>query len=138
MTHKLSRVSPEAAAQIWPKIEGFIAGALRRSHSLSLSLPTDILAHVLFGRMQLWVAHDEAKIDAAIVTRVIPWDRSRTLYVPIVGGRNLKAWLEPAMDELERYGKSEGCRDIRGEFRQGWARVAGFKVTGVTLQRDID
>lgn len=137
MTHQVSKVSPEFAPKVWPQIEGFVEKALRKGHALNKSLPVDILGHIIFNHMHLWVAHDQQKIDAAIVTRFIDWDRCRTLYVPIIGGRNLKAWLDPVLTELDKFAKANNCIEIGGELRKGWARVGGFEITGCTLQRNV-
>ena len=135
-TYQIALVAPNLApGKIWDQVAPFIEKALTRSHSLNLSLPTDILSHVLLGHCQMWVAYAGAQIDGVVISRVIDWDRSKSLFIPIVGGRNLRGWHDPMMAELERYARSLGCRDLKGEYRKGWARMSGFEITGVTLTR---
>ena len=138
MTYQLSRVQPELAPKIWPHIESFVEKALKRGHALSKSLPTDILGHIIFRRMDLWIVHDGKNIDACVVSKFLDWDRSRTLYVPIIGGKNLKAWGEMVNQELYNFAKANGCKTLGGELRKGWASMPGWKVTGVTLEREIE
>ena len=129
-------MAPEVAPRVWPHVESFIDGALRRSDAIKLSLPVDILMHILAKRMDLWVAHDGATNDAAIVTRISEWDRAKTLQGPLIGGKNLREWEEPLLAELDKFGRANNCIAIEGFTRKGWARK-GFRVTGVTLQRDL-
>jgi hypothetical protein len=137
--HQLSLVPPQVAPSIWATVEPMIEKAITRSHANNITTPQHQLCAILLGNAQLWVAQDGRQIDAAIITRFITWDTGKkTLYVPIIGGHNMKAWLPAALETLKAHAQRTGCMDLRGEFRKGWARVAGFQITGVNLKLGLD
>lgn len=137
MAHKVIAVPPEVAARIWPQVEGFIAKAIKRGHIEQAFLPTDILASVLLGKLFLWIATDGERIDAAIVTRRMDYDRLSTTYVCLVGGRNMKAWLDIALHEIEGFARRTGCKAMEGGARHGWTRAAGYRIAGVNLVKEL-
>ena len=118
-------------------MEEFIAGAVKRGHVTGAFLPTDVLASILLGKLHLWIATDGQQIDAAIVTKRVDYDRLSTTYICLVGGRNMKAWLKTAIAEIESFAKRTGCKAMEGGARQGWARAAGYRVTGVSLVKEL-
>lgn len=130
-------VAPAAAANLWPHIEGYIARALKRGNLERAHFPYDILVHVLSDRMGLWIATDGEKIDAAIITRIMQFDRCRTCHVYLVGGRNMRAWLPLAMTEIESYARKAGCIAMEGGARFGWVRAAGYRENGVALVKEL-
>lgn len=136
---QIIHVAPENAAKIWHEVEPLLQKALVRSHALNKTNTTHIFSNILQRRVQLWIAHDGRQLDAAVIGYVLEWPLSKTYYLPIIGGRPfaLKRWLEPMRDALEHYALAQGCSDLGGEFRKGWAKSAGFEITGVTLRRAL-
>ena len=132
-------LTPEQAARVWPNIERYIALALKRGGLERAYLPTDILAHLLREPLiwRLWIVADGEQIQAAIVTRIIQYDRCHTCLVFLVGGKDMKAWLQMTSDEIEKYARSLGCLGMEGGARKGWIRAAGYRQLGVTLFKDL-
>lgn len=137
--HRVVAVSPEVAARIWPNVESYIARALKRGGLEKAYLPTDILAHLLREPLiwRLWIVADGEQISAAIVTRIIQYDRCHTCLVFLIGGKNMKAWLGQAIEETEKYARSLGCLAMEGGARRGWIRAAGYRAIGLTMVKEL-
>lgn len=136
--HLIQQVASAHAPRIWGFCEPFLAKALEKGHAFDITNTSYLLAGILTDRLQLWVALQGTRIDAAVVTRFIDWDLpgARTLYVPVIGGRNMKGWHDPMLAALDRFALQNGCQDVRGEFRKGWAK-SGFEIVGVMLKRKL-
>lgn len=136
---QITLVEPDHAAKIWFEAEPLITKALVRSHALNKTNASQVLANICREKCQLWVAHDGRQIEAAVIGFVVEWPLSKTYYLPIIGARpwTLDRWLKPMLAAIEHYARSKGCLDLGGEFRKGWAKAAGFEITGVTLQRKL-
>jgi hypothetical protein len=101
-------------------------------------LPGDVLDRLLCGHAKLWVSWDGEKVEAAIVTEIVQYPRMRELRVWLVGGRNMKAWVEEAQDILERFAKAYGCGVVCSGGRKGWLRASsGYKQTGISFEKEI-
>lgn len=125
---------------MWPHVRGHIGRALKREGSGRYEL-SDVLTGLLQEKAKLWVAwNSETKTaDAAIVTELVDYPRARELRIQIVGGRNMKAWIEEAKDTLEQYARAQGCRFMCGSLRRGWIRIGGdgWHETGCTFQKGL-
>lgn len=131
------RLTADWAARVWPQVEPFILKAIRRGHLERCWNTTDVLVGILKNEAELWIVHNGQEIDAAIVTRFVIYPRAKTLFVALIGGRNLKTWAEMVDAQLEDYGRRNGCAALEGGARKGWSRVAGYQLTGCTLWKDI-
>jgi len=120
---KISGVVPENiavyAGEIMPLLERVIdTQKLRRYYS-----PEDILAQCATEKMQCWVA-GEGQIDAVIITHIAVHPSGyRSLDVPLICGDGMRQWLKPLWKLLKAFAKANGCQEINGHGREGWARV---------------
>lgn len=91
-------------------------------------------------RWQLWLARTpENRIQAVIVTSISIYPQTKALRIRMVMGDEREVW-EGAILELERWGRTNGCRLVEGEARLGWARIAkqyGYRNTHTILEKDI-
>lgn len=122
----------------WPHVEDFISRALKRD-KYQRYLTEDVLRFLLEERVRLWVAwNEETKaIDAAAVTEIIDYPRIRELRIWLIGGRNMKTWWKQGLDAVEEWGRSMGCKVSSGHMRKGWARLGGYEITGVSMERAL-
>lgn len=129
-------ITPNQAHQLWPQIEPLLAPLLAQE---GLYIPLDIMACCIRGEMMIWVAWDgmSPEIDAAMVTQIVRFPRRSVCAILYIAGRNLRRWARQFEEETEKYARAQGCQQMGGGFRKGWARVAGYRVTGVTLRKDL-
>lgn len=125
---------------IWPRARPFVVKALERDDSGRYEAE-DILRLLISGDARLWVAWDDA-VQAAIITQIIQYPRLRELRIWLVGGGNMKSWVNEATELLEGFGRASGCALIAGGMRRGWVRMGnaatgGWKETGFTFHKRL-
>ncbi|MCX8501391.1 MAG: hypothetical protein ORO03_06835 [Alphaproteobacteria bacterium] len=144
------RILPIAVTElvaIWPLVEPHLRRALSYCHNCWE--PVDILAELMRGEAELWVAWlppttpaagqmpQDAEVLAAMVTRIIPYPRRKSCQIFLIGGRRMRLWSEPFLTTIEAYARSHKCHLLEGGARLGWSRVGNFRQVGVTLIKEI-
>jgi hypothetical protein len=120
-------------ARCWAILEPMLKRATDRCRGFE---PVDILQLLMIGQMNMFVVREGGRIAAVAVTQVRQFPRCRVLEVPFVAGTGLKRWWRPLLDALDAQAEGNGCTDISGWDRKGWAAF-GFKTSGVTLVRRL-
>lgn len=135
-SYALGIINQDQAIKLWPQIEHLIGPLLAQE---GLYHPVDILAFHIRGEMLIWVAWDmvSPQIDAVMVTQIVRFPRKTICAVPYIAGRNMRRWARKLQEETEKYARAQGCAQMGGGYRKGWARVAGYEVTGVTLRKNL-
>lgn len=101
--------------------------------------PADVLLEILKGDQSLWVSWDEERqsIDAVMTMAIVNYPRRKTCKVIYISGSNMRAWRKEFMEISERYARDMGATAMEGGFRRGWAKVAGYRETGVSLFKEL-
>ena len=87
---------------------------------------------------QLWIIVDEnAKIIACATTRIIVHDLTKVCEIPELAGGDMRSWLymEP---QLATWAKTQGCSELIGFDRGGWARVLGWEKVYTVIRKRLD
>jgi len=85
----------------------------------------------------LWLAWNGNSIKAACVTRLVQDKRGLVLEALACGGEN-QDWRR-LYEEIEDYGRNEGCVISRISGREGWKRVfRDYQIAWVTLEKRLD
>ena len=128
----------EHVGALWPHVRGYLADALARDRA-GRYLPADVLHEILHGRVKLWIEwnNETGQVDAAVITEIINYPQLRELRIWLVGGRNMTTWAKPALAMVEDFARAEGCRLVSGGLRKGWARIGGYRISGVTLEKRL-
>jgi hypothetical protein len=84
-----------------------------------------------------------AKIVAVNILNVQVLDSGkRVLTIPVIGGEEMREWMDRFMEIAEQIAKDFDCTAIRGfAAREGWARVLepyGYKKLHTVLQYEIE
>lgn len=108
---------------VWHKVEPYIQKVFDKTDTNGFYTTKDVY-NLISGRdMQLWIAYEGEEIEAAFVTQIVIYPQCKVFDIPFVGGVNIDHWLLEAWDILKQYGKSMGCKHIRGYGRRGWTRI---------------
>lgn len=145
---KITLLSPRGCTTVWPRVEGYIKGALASTYITSVIPPTNVLADCLteyrlddrwlLTRREMWIAYQGEDILAVVVghvNHITP--QYRSYVIPFIGGKEMFLWVMPMLAKIEERAKSFGCIAIEGYNRIGWARVAGFERSGELLIRKL-
>lgn len=126
-------VSPHQASDFWPHVELLLKAATERCGNWSIG---EIRQQVDKGAL-LWIAWDGGAIKAACVTRLIRENCGLILHALACGGEG-QDWRQ-LYEEIEDYGRNEGCVLSRIDGREGWKRVfSDYQVAWVTLEKRLD
>lgn len=109
----------------------WIADAL--SYSGGTHDPTDVVAGILKGTMQLWPGP-----EACAVTEIVVYPNKKVLHVFLAAG-NMEGIVD-MQESAEEWGKLQGCTAMTIAGRKGWAKVlkdVGYEEKYVTLAKEL-
>ena len=122
-------VPADKLADIWPRVEGWLAEAVSRNQGDENLL--DVLLAIARGNYVL-VASD----SWAAVLHIVKFPRQTVCTVSYCGGSDLKAMTEAFHAGCE-WAKANGISVMRTYGRPGWQRVLGLKPSGACLERRL-
>lgn len=97
----------------------------------------DILAGLFGETLQLWVAFDGDRINAAAVTELDTVARGKVCRVVACGGRKHVSWAD-CIAPIEDFARAQGCVAMRIHGRPGWARVFDdYETEWVALEKRL-
>lgn len=131
-------IQAQDAAQIWPQIETWIQDACDEEGGSMTS--DDFLEAIQARDMQLWVAHDDAGIDAIGITEIRVTQRRKTCWVLVMTGKNMARWAE-LRHVIADWARAQGCigkKAMKSLARRGYSRLfKEYQCTHVLLERDL-
>ncbi len=127
-------VAPHQVSDFWPFVEPMLKAATERCGNWSIG---EIRQQLDKGAL-LWIAAGEVGITAALVTRLAKEKCGLVLEALCCGG-DLGADWRSMYEEIEDYGRNEGCVLSRISGREGWRRkFKDYDIAWVTLQKRLD
>lgn len=104
----------------WPDLWPLLKAAHEKSRE-----KTDLLAGLMSKELTLWAVYEHNKPVAGIVTRLWRVGTSGELHCRIwlVGGSRMSEWASDFIVKLSAWAKAEGCSELNGAGRRGWART---------------
>ncbi|MBR1122105.1 hypothetical protein JQ628_11315 [Bradyrhizobium lablabi] len=125
-------VYPPQVDEFWPHAEPLLKKATERCGSWSIG---EVKREIDKGAL-LWIVWD-GSLKAACVTRLVHDPRGLVLDVVACGGEG-QDW-RGLYEEIEDYGRNEGCVISRISGREGWKRIfRDYDVAWITLERRLD
>jgi len=117
-------LAPSLIPQAWPLVVGWVTEALTKGKADER--PDEILARLLAGKQQLWLAWDgEAKCARGIcVTEVFDSARGKACNLAIIAGRDFKTWRH-LTEAIKGFARTVGCVRLEFSGRKGWERLVG-------------
>ena len=116
-----AKIEADEIAQYWPAVRPMVKRALDKGHGEYTT--ASILTAIAESRMQLWVATDEAKPRAALVTEVVDCPDLRLLHVPALSGVEMDEWFDMLGQIITPWAKDQGCIEVRGTCTPGMGKV---------------
>ena len=138
MTNQFFLIRPDDVQDVWPGARPLIEKAL--VHAEGGLTTTDILRFVLTGAQELWVGFQDTDIFTALITEIIQYPRSKTLRIitfATTTGHDMDIWYDGIMDQLEEFGRANGCDGIEAWCRKGLARKLDWDHTYAVVFKTI-
>ena len=123
-------VPPEELANVWPKVEDWIARAVDINQGDENLL--DVLIAVARGQYGLW--HEPGKWAAIVQVQKYP--RQTVAAILYCGGNDLEA-MARAFEYGKAWAKANGITVVRTYGRRGWKKVLGLNDAGAVLQARV-
>jgi hypothetical protein len=123
-------VQPQELANVWPRVEGWLAKAVAENQGDENLL--DVLIALARGVYLLW--YEEGKF--AGVVQVAHYPRQKVATVLYCGGSGLTE-IAQAFENGKLWAKANGIDVVRTWGREGWRRALGLKQVGVILQETL-
>lgn len=138
MSVQLKYIPTEDVMHWWPTLGGFVNKAARR-YVKDYDLD-DMKKAILAGEAALFGVFLYLKPVAAIVCSEEGYPKRRLLRIELVGGSNMAAWFDEAVDQLAEYATNADFDAIVSQARRGWRDYAvrgKFKQVAVAFERDL-
>lgn len=123
-------VAPQDLANVWPKVEGWIAAAVKENQGDENLL--DVLIAIARGQYHLW--YEEGKF--AGVVSIVQYPRQKVATVVYCGGSGMDD-IQRGFEEGKLWARANGIHVVRTWGREGWKRALGLKSVGVILQERL-
>ncbi|NIT13982.1 MAG: hypothetical protein GTN99_07015 [Candidatus Dadabacteria bacterium] len=124
----------------WRHVDHFLVKAI--SHGQQEFDVYDVLAECIRGNWLLWtIRSEEELLQAAAVTQVVQYHKSRKVRIILLGGFGMKDWLGEFIEELDKYAKNMGCDQIEAFGRKGWVKASkhlGFKEAYTQVVKEVN
>ncbi len=123
-------IYPPKVDEFWPYAEPLLKAATERCGEWSIG---EIRREIDKGAL-LWIVWNGEQMLAAAVTRLIQTKKGLCLQALACGGEN-QDWRR-LYEEIEDYGRNEGCIISRIGGRPGWSRVfKDYEIVNITLEK---
>lgn len=126
-------VYPPQVNEFWPYALPLLKQATERCGNWTIS---EIRRELDKGAL-LWIVWNGEKMLAACVTR-LAYEKSGLVLEALACGGEGQDWRR-LYEEIEDYGRNEGCVISRIQGRPGWQRIfKDYDLAWVTLERRLD
>jgi len=89
------------------------------------------------GDMQMWAVHDDESVSAAMILSVTQHSTGRKIFVELLAGKNIDAWVGDLEALLMDYQKLVGAMCVEASCRRGLAKYLkgrGWKTKAVIME----
>lgn len=134
---RFERIVPEAVAALWPYAEPMLAKSFfRKLHVYGVD---DLYPLCLTGHAQLWMAFEDNRPLAAVVTMLEEGPKAKACSVLNLGGEEMEKWIGLLDEAFVAFCRENGCIGYEAVTRPGFSKhVPGFVADGTVYVKLID
>lgn len=123
---------PKQVDEFWPYAAPLLKQATEQCGSWTLA---EVKQQLDKGAL-LWIVWNGEAVKAACVTRLLLEPKGKVLEAVACGGED-QDWRK-LYEEIEDYGRNEGCVLSRIQGRLGWRRIfKDYDLAWVSLEKDL-
>ena len=134
----ISAIRPELVGVVWPAVEELLGPAVNTAEG-KFEIE-DVRKDILSGALVLWMVWEDGTPVAFYTTRIIEYPQRLAMAMDWVGGKNLRSWMDQALDEMEAHARRNGCQHLEGFGRMAWGRLLkrrGWKPEYVAYKMEL-
>ncbi len=126
---------------VWPRVRDYLIAAIRKSDEGERCQLDLLMADIISGRSQLWVAIKQGEITCATVTLLCEQYGGGSICIYLMGGRDMADWIEPMHEEIVHFAKESNVKWIDTCTRPGIGRLLmrkfGYNMKNVFYTREV-
>tara|TARA_R100000908_G_C3732748_1_gene131591 strand:- start:410 stop:883 length:474 start_codon:yes stop_codon:yes gene_type:complete len=138
--HTISLVPMDHCSTIWNQVRVHFVESIERSNG-RWSME-HLLAALVSGQYQLWIAYDEEKtINGVLATQVIQYPCRSNLAMHFCGGVDFDNWYVDLLAEISKFAKESNCSALEGVARKGfwkWFKEDGFSKETPFYEKELN
>ena len=94
----------------------------------------DIKSKCLDGTYVLWFFE---KAKCALIVKILQCYSYKACVIMLAGGEDMDAWIAE-VEDIEKYARSQGCKEILITGREGWRRIfKDYMLDSVTIKKEL-
>jgi len=118
---RISPIRPEFIDVVWPAVVQMLGPAVERSNGRFTI--DDVREEILKGGLVLWVVLSSKTPIAFYTTRIGDYPSRRAMVIDWLGGSDMDAWLDMAVETMEDHARTNRCDHLEFCGRLGWKKV---------------
>ena len=128
-------LAPEDVAYVWEEVVPLLARVA--PHTEGEMEPDDYIEPLTHGDMQLWVVVENKRVNAALVTQIIPYPQKRILRLISLAGDNFQD-IKDFLEMVEVFALKNGCTALEMWGRKGWKKLlSDWKDSYIVFTKDL-
>ena len=129
----LSALQSSQIEQRWHEIEPFVKRVLNK---IDLYYTLEYIKESLLrAEMQLWTSLEGTQIRSICITQIQIHPKYKFLEIVLHAGQLASV---AHLNQLEQWGRSQGCTKVRLTGRRGWKRaLPDYKETLIKLEKEL-
>ena len=132
---KAHLLEPEDVAYVWEEVVPLLARVA--PHTEGEMEPDDYIEPLTHGDMQLWVVVENKRVNAALVTQIIPYPQKRILRLISLAGDNFQD-IKDFLEMVEVFALKNGCTALEMWGRKGWKKLlSDWKDSYIVYTKDL-
>jgi hypothetical protein len=132
---KAHLLEPEDVAYVWEEVVPLLARVA--PHTEGEMEPDDYIEPLTHGDMQLWVVVENKRVNAALVTQIIPYPQKRILRLISLAGDNFQE-IKDFLEMVEVFALKNGCTALEMWGRKGWKKLlSDWKDSYIVYTKDL-
>jgi len=132
---KAHLIHPEEVSHIWHEVSPLLSKVTR--HTEGELEPDDFLEPLTHGDMQLWIAQDNYKLKAAMISQIITYPQKKILRLISLAGEDFED-IREFQEMVEAFAIRLECSALEMWGRKGWKKLLpDWKDTYIVYTKDL-
>ena len=128
-------LEPEDVAYVWEEVVPLLARVA--PHTEGEMEPDDYIEPLTHGDMQLWVVVENKRVNAALVTQIIPYPQKKVLRLISLAGDNFQD-IKDFLEMVEVFALKNGSTALEMWGRKGWKKLlSDWKDSYIVYTKDL-
>ena len=99
--------------------------------------PDDYIEPLTHGDMQLWVVVENKRVNAALITQIIPYPQKKVLRLISLAGEDFQE-IKGFLEMVEGFALKNGCSSLEMWGRKGWKKLlSDWKDSYIVYTKDL-